>query len=232
MIKRRCFVLVVAAGLASTLRAQAQQPATAIVESEGAAKIAIAPEQLYFEFSKSFDGPTLIDAAAQANAFEKALTQALGDLDSTPTRHDPLRLRVPGGTKPLLKAFIRVTFPMPESNGSLDAPTKTAPLAELAEKIRKAGVSLMAEARFAGFDLSDRETSEQDAIARAAENALYHAEAVGALLEGRVIGAERITILETRWEGLDAAEGTLPIPPVVECHARVRISYQYSSPAR
>jgi len=52
------------------------------------------------------------------------------------------------------------------------------------------------------------------------------------LLEGHVLGAEHVTIVETGWDGLDVKDGTLPIPPMVECHARVRISYRYSSAAR
>ena len=124
-----------------------------------------------------------------------------------------------------------VVFPAmdaaPTATGS-----STPPLVELSEKMRKAGALLTATAEFVGFDVNDRETPERDAIARAAENALYHAEAVGELLDGQVTSADHVTIVETRWEGLDAANGSLTNPPSVACVARVRISYRYSPAPR
>ncbi len=231
MIPGRAFASLLMAGLACALNAPAQQT-TAIVQSEGEANVAVAPDEVKFEFTKNFGGPTLIDTATQAAVFEKSLTQALADLDSTPARQDPLRLSMPGVGRQDTVARILVSYPMPGEARAGGAAPGAPPLVELAEKIRKAGVSLLAKADFAGFGVSDRETPEQEAIARASENALYHAEAVGALLEGRVLSAERITITETRWKGLDENAGALPIPPAVECFARVQISYQYSSAAR
>ncbi len=230
MIARRAFAIALLAGFACAQSADAQQPA-AIVESEGKASVVVSPDTVLFEFTKDFTGPTLVDTEAQSVIFEKALTQALNDLDATPTQREPLKLTVPGLDNPIATAFIRVSYPMPEGSGPAGSVSGT-PLVTLAEKIRKAGVSLLARVRFAGFEVTDRETPEQEAIARASENALYHAEAVGALLEGRVIKAERITIVETGWEGLQAKESALSVPPAVECFARVRISYQYSSSVR
>ncbi len=224
----------IAAGILSGLLCAAfaaaqTTPSPTIIESEGHASVDVAPDQVRFEFSKSFDGPTLIDTAAQALAFEKAVTQALRDLELQPLKQDPVRLLVNGLRVPRTTARVSVAFAMPAESPAKDAaPT----LAELAEKVRKGGVSLLADAAFAGFGVNDRAAPEQEAVSRASENALYHAEAVGALLEGRVIGVERIVIVEADWDGLDAREGALPIPPAVQCRARVRISYQYSSGQR
>ena len=113
MIGRRAFASIVLSGLMWSLGAETQQQPTAIVESEGQAKVAVVPDEIRFEFTKSFDGPTLIDAAAQSAVFEKAVTQALNDLDSTPTRQDPVRLRVPGIGKAHATALIHVSYPMP-----------------------------------------------------------------------------------------------------------------------
>ena len=229
MVAGRAFASTIAAGLAFAFCAVAQNP-TAIVESEGEAKVAVAPDEIRFEFKKSFNGPTLTDSASQAAAFEKALTQALGDLDAAPLKQGPLQLSVPDAGHQTIDGKVRVSYGVPTANAAPGAAPRT-PLVELVERIRKAGVSLMAETAFAGFDVSDRETPEHDVIARASENALYHAEAVGELLEGRVLGVDRIEIAETGWKGLDTKDG-LSIPPVAECFARVRISYRYSTSVR
>jgi hypothetical protein len=226
----RRIAAVVLVGLGCIVRAGAQtSPPTTIIESEGQASVDVAAEEVRFEFTKTFDGPTLIDAAAQALVFEKAVTQALHDLELQPLRQDPVRLLVAGLGQPRTTARVSVTFPMPGEGRVAAAAPSAPPLADLAERLRKAGVSLLAEAMFSGFGVKDHAAPEQEAISRASENALYHADAVGALLEGRVIGVERIVIVETGWDGLDAINGALPIPPAVQCHARVRISYQYSS---
>jgi hypothetical protein len=224
----------VVAGLASSIHAMAQTPATpsTIIESEGQASIDVAPDEVKFEFSKAFAGPTLIDAAAQAIAFEKSVTQALEDLDLKPLRQDPVRLLMAGTGPPRASAKISAVFAMPKEASGDAAEGNAPPLAILAEKLRKAGVSLSTETVFSGFGVKDHAPPEQEAVSRASENALYHAEAVGALLEGRIMGVERIVIVETGWDGLDAAGGALPIPPALKCHARVRISYQYSSGTR
>lgn len=218
---------VLAIGLAC-LSAAAQQPT--VIESEGRASVAVAPDEVRFYFVKKFAGPTLDDIAAQAAAFEKSTAKALDDLDVTPLRQEPVQLLVPNMKTAEAVGRISAQFAVPAANATPGAGGPP-PLADLAEKLRKAGVSLLAEVEFGGFAVTDPAPLEQDVVARAAENALYHAEALGDLIEGRVTAVERISVQETRWEGLKPVEGALPIPPAVTCHATVRISYQYT-PAR
>jgi len=208
--------------------AHAQQPT--IIESEGHASVPVIPDEVRFHFVKKFDGPTLDDIAAQAAVFEKATAKALDDLDVTPLRREPVQLVVPQMRVAAATGKVSARFAMPASGGAPGAGGPP-PLAELAEKLRKAGVSLMAEVEFGGFAVTDPAPAEQDVVSRASENALYHAEALGQLIEGRVTGVDRISVEETRWDGLEPRDGALPIPPSVTCHARVRISYQYT-PAR
>lgn len=208
--------------------AQAQQPT--IVESEGKASVAVNPDEVRFHFVKKFDGPTLDDIGAQVAMFKKATAKALDDLDVTPLRHDPVQLSVPDVRQTRATGRVSVRFAMPTASATPGAGGPP-PLAELAEKLRKAGVSLMAEVEFGGFAVTDPAPVEQDVVSRASENALYLAEALGELIEGRVTGVERISVEETRWDGLEPSDGALLIPPTVTCHARVRISYQYT-PAR
>lgn len=217
--------------LAGLLCAAASAQQQTIIESEGKASADVPPNEVQFHFIKEFDGPTLDDVSAQAAAFEKATAKALDDLDVTPLRLDTVRLMVPQFQQASATGELVMRFAVP---GTSATPSAGGPpvLAELAEKLRKAGVSLRAEVRFGGFAVTDPAPVEQDVLARASENALYHAEALGALIEGRVTGVERISVEETRWEGLDAVDGQLPIPPSVKFHARVRISYEYTTAER
>jgi hypothetical protein len=223
----RHFAAALIVGLAC-VAARAQEPT--IIESEGRAFIEVAPDEVRFHFTKSFDGPTLNDITTQAAAFEKAAAKALDDLDVTPLRQDPVRLTVPQLQKASASGRVGVRFAVPAASAGTGAGGGPPP-AELAEKMRKAAVSLLADVEFAGFAVGDPAPAEQDVVSRASENALYHAEALGELIAGSVTGVERISVEETRWEGLEPVDGALPIPPVVSCHARVRISYQYT-PAR
>lgn len=224
----RAYIGVVLAIGMACISASAQQPT--IIESEGRASVAVSPDVVQFHFVKKFAGPTLGDITAQAATFEKSTTKALDDLDVTPLQQEPMQLLVPNMKSAEAVGRIAARFAVPAANTTPGAGGPP-PLAELAEKLRKAGVSLLAEVEFGGFAVTDPAPLEQDVVARAAENALYHAEALGDLIEGRVTGVERISVEETRWEGLKATDGALPIPPAVTCHATVRISYQYT-PAR
>ncbi len=207
--------------------APAQQ--ATVIESEGKASVAVHPDEVLFRLEKMFTGPTLDDVAKQAAAFEKAVTKALNDLNITPLGQDPAQLTLPG-LEPGALGQISVRFALPTAKQTPGAGGPPA-LADLAEKLRKASVSLMAQAEFGGFAVTDPAPTEQDVVARASENALYPAEALGELIEGRVTGVEKIVVEEIRWEGLEPKDGALTIPPAVTCHARVRISYQYT-PAR
>jgi hypothetical protein len=104
----------------------------------------------------------------------------------------------------------------------------TETLLDTAERVRKLAVATSAAVSFAGYTVSEREPIEQDAVARAAENALYLADAAGVLAQRQVVDVERLTVLETTWEGVGPGkDGNMPLPPAVQCRARISIAYRY-----
>jgi hypothetical protein len=206
--------------------ARSQTHAT-IIESEGQAEVEVPPDEVGFRLERSFSGPTLIDAMKQVRAFERSVSQGVSDLEMAIGRQDAVRVRVRQRASQL-EAWLVLWIPVTQTPGGGAAQTDD--LAEAAELVRKLAVSVSANATFAGYGVTDREPHEQEAVARASENALYLADAAGALAQRHVVDVERLTILETRWEGLvETQDGTMPIPPGVKCRARVRIAYRYES---
>ena len=202
------------------------QTAPTIIESEGEASIAVVPDEVGFRLERRFSGPTLTDALKQVRAFERAIAQGATDIELTVTRQEPARMNV--GQRPIgLNAYVELWVPASTKNRSTsDADA----LIEIAERVRKLGVTVSADVRFGGYGVLDREPVEQDAVARAAENALYLADAAGELAQRHVVDVERLTIVATTWEGVGpTVDGNMPVPAEVVCRARIRIAYRYES---
>ncbi len=171
----------------------------------------------------------MLDAMKQVRAFERVIAQGVTDLDIAGCRQEPAS--VSAAQRPIaLDAAVELWVPIAPADpatASADA------LIEIAERVRKLGVAASAEVSFAGFAVRDREPLEQEAVERAAEDALYLADVAGALAQRHVVDVERLTIVETAWEGVTApANGNMPVPPNVACRARIRIEYRYESGER
>lgn len=207
----------------ATFGAFAQDTPT-IIESEGEATIPVAPDEVGFRLERRFSGPTLTDAMKQVRAFERSVAQGVTDLELAMRRQDTARVRV--GQRPIgLDASVELWIAATPADRAAD-PAET--LIEIAERVRKLGVTVSADVRFAGYAVVDREPIEQEAVARAAENALYLADAAGALAQRQVVDVERLRIIEAVWEGVAApADGIMPVPAAVACRARIHISYRY-----
>lgn len=220
---------VLAAIALLTADAWTQTNAT-IIESEGQAEVEVPPDEAGFRLERNFSGPTLIDAMKQVRAFERSVSQGVSDLEIAIGRQESVRVRVRQRATQL-EASLVLWIPITQTSGG--GATQADALAAASELVRKLAVSVSANATFAGYAVTDREPHEQEAVARAAENALYLADAAGALAQRHVVDVERLTILETRWDGIaETQDGTMPIPPEVKCRARVRIAYRYEPGAQ
>ncbi len=211
--------------LAGSHHAAAQSEPT-IIESIGEAEVEVAPDEIGFRLERSFSGPTLTDAMKQVRAFERSVSQGLTDLQIAVSRQEGARAHVRQRAIQLEASLVLwIAMPAGAAGTSLSEA-----LVEISERVRKLAVTVSAHATFSGYGVADREPFEQDAVARAAENALYLADAAGELAQRHVVDVERLTILETRWDGVSATQdGTMPVPPDVKCLARVRIAYRYES---
>jgi hypothetical protein len=213
------------AALTSAGPALAQSSPT-IIQSEGTAAVEVAPNEMGFRLERNFSGPALTDAMRQFRAFERSIAQGVTDLELAISRQDPARLRVRQRAVQI-EASLTLWIATPGTSGDAQAEA----LVETSERVRKLAASVSANVGFAGYGVTDREPLEQEAVARAAENALYLAEAAGALAQRHVVDVERLTVLETSWDGVAPSDGSMPIPPNVSCRARVRIEYRFESGA-
>lgn len=206
----------------------AQNPPT-IIESEGEALVSVAPDEAGFRFTRRFTGPTMPEAMKQVRAFERAIAQGVTDLELTECRQEPVNISAT--QRPIaLDASVELWIPLTPADSAVIGPDA---LIDVAERVRKLGVTVSSEVSFAGFAVLDREPVEQEAVERAAEDALYLADVAGALAQRHVVDVERLTIVETAWEGVSApVNGNIPVPPNVTCRARIRIEYRYESGER
>jgi hypothetical protein len=214
--------------LAGGADAVAQTPPT-IIESEGEASIEVAPDELRFELERSFSGPTLVEAMKQVRAFERAVSQGVTELEIPVARQEGARIHVHQGP-----ARIDARIALSVGAGGKDRSQPSAPEAyvETGELMRKLGAAVSSEVVFAGYAVIDRDSAEREAVERAAENALYLADAAGELVQRHVVDVEKLTIVERRWDGIESPPGgAMSVPPEVRCYARVRIAYRYESGA-
>lgn len=203
------------------------QLAQSHIDSEGEATIEIAPDQAHFDLIKTFKGATLDDAADQALNFDQTVTQALRDVDLSPIARDPISLGLSRPPQVSAIATVGLAFTV---SASEERVKQIRALTNTVERVRKLAVSLGCDVVFRGFSITDPETVEQEAVARATENALYHADAIGMLLNARVTGVERVTVIETAWLGTQPEDNVpIPVPPILRCHARVRVDYAYEA---
>jgi hypothetical protein len=166
----------------------------------------------------------------QVRSFERSVTQSVRDLEIAVIRQESARVRVRQRASQLEVSIVLWVAASEASNSG--GASQAEELVEAAERVRKLAVSVSANAAFAGYAVTDREPFEQEAVARASENALYLADAAGELAQRHVVDVERLTILETRWDGVaESQDGSMPVPPEVRCVARVRIAYRYESGA-
>lgn len=206
--------------------AQAQESASRI-DTEGEATVDATPQEARFVVAKSFSGSTLDAAAQRAIAFGASVEQALRDLELTPLRRNPVALSLETRTPIAAEADVTLWFAVPNPG---DGQERVRAITDLVEGLRKLSVSLGCTVRLAGYELDDPERVEQEAVARATENAIYHADAIGNLVNARVTGVERVSVLEVTWSGRELQErDTLRVPPAMQCRARVRVYYTYAA---
>jgi len=207
---------------------EAQSPATTI-ESDGEATVSAVPDEIGFRLDRRFTGPTLIDALKQVRSFERTIAQGIADLDLPSARQESASLTLT--QSPIaIQAEVHVwlsALPAERNQSQTDA------LVDLAERMRKLGVTTTADVAFGGYAVRDPEPVEADAVARAAENALLLADVAGELAQRHVVDVENVRVVDTRWEGTEPTDdGHMPLPPAVACRAKVHIAYRYESAPR
>ncbi len=217
------------AALCGLLHSPAGHPQESLsrIDSEGEATIEAAPARARFVVTKNFPASTLDAAADRALAFGPSVEQALRDLDLAPIRRSTVAMALEPQPPVAAEAEVTLWFAVADSGRSGE---RIRAFTETVERLRKLSVSLGCAVRLAGYEVDNPESVEQEAVARATENAIYHADAIGELVGARVTGVERVSVLEVAWSGRERADTeSLRAPPQLRCFARVRVFYTYAS---
>jgi len=202
-----------------------------LIESTGTATIDVEPDEIVFLARQRYADASLESGNDRATAMRRTLESGMNDLELRPLRVSPVQIGLDLDGAPAVSAELELAF----AAGANDGPLPREAVARLAERLRKLAVATDIDIRFAGFAIREPETVEQDAVARATENALYHADAVGALVNAHVAGVERVTVDTVNWHGLavDSTDSSpVPWPPEVRCEAFVTVVYAYESAGR
>ena len=221
-------ILLCAFSIVTSHSAFGQSNAAPTVDSSGAATIEVAPEFAYFELVLIESGANFEASTQRALKFEENLRKAFEDLD-LPTgfiQMSGVRIEDAASTAATVHARVRFAF---DSASTPSSRART--LASIADRLRKAARSLDFEIKGPFFGVEDREAVEQEAIARATENALYKSDAVASLMNASIVAVRNVSVLDLRWgdQDLDVPGNASDLKRLL-CTARVRVSYQLSLP--
>lgn len=213
-------------GLSQGAFGQIESPPT--VDSSGKATIEAAPEFVDFSLVLRESGENLEASTQRVLKFEQNLRQALEDLDLPTVIIYTSGVRTGDVESTAATVHARVRFAFSPTSTPAD---RARNLASLADRLRKAARSLDFEINGSSFGVEDNEAVEQEAIARATENALYKSDAVASLMNASIVAVRSVSVLEVRWVDQDSAiPGSGSDVKRLLCTARVRVVYQISLP--
>ena len=211
-------VLLILIALPATSFAQFQNPPS--VESGGRATVKTPPSYVEITLEMQATAVNLAESTERVLRFEEGLSAAFQDLDLTPTSVEMSGVELLLIDRPHARIAARVRFDF-ASNSSAEDRAKS--MASWMDRIRKACASLKGTVEGYSFGVSDRVTSEQEAVARATENALANADVVGSLMDVNIVALQSAHITSVDWSEVgDTA--------ALECTAQVRVVYTLSVP--
>lgn len=194
------------------------------ITSEGSAVVSVAPSVVDFWLTSRFAGDSLREAAEKALAFEEKLKELLESRELKPDS-----LTVSGVSIPDLKVKEAVVSARVRFALSLysDAEERSLSLAKLCDAVRELGDALKCSAEGPFLGVAEREGVEQDAVARAVENALSKADAVSSLMDSQIVDVQEVVVQGVEWNPAGEPLPTLPDVQRLTCQARVTVVYRY-----
>lgn len=220
---RGTMAVVMACTFALSAHGQTDPPPT--IDCVGTADISFEPDYVEFWLTFRASGDSLEQAVEKTLPFEKKLLDALDDSDF---RGADVTMSGVGISDLLENRTImsaRVRFAVPRA---VDAEERALEFASLCDEVKRIGGALesIAEGPFLG--VNEAEAAEQDAIARATENALYKADAVAALMESNIYAVQTVSVLDVKWNDPGTPPTAVPDIVRITCKARVKVVYKYS----
>ncbi len=203
--------------------AQTAVAPTPTITSEGEAVVSVMPSFADFWFTAERVSDAILNAANQTIEFREAVEAAMSDRSPKPLTVEASSMNVPSAAGLVATLTVRVRFPIIQ-NAAEDERIRA--FATLCDALRATSATLNCAISGPVFGVSEAEQTEQQAVSRATENALYKADAIAALLQSQVYAVESVEIVETQW--LTKAEDSQEHPPSVSrlsCRGRVRVVY-------
>ena len=205
-----------------------QVEAPPIVESDGDAQIEVPPA--YAEFSLEYRRmeTTLKASTNRVLRFEEDLRKALKQADLLPISVRVSGVRFDGLPDTQARVLAHVRFTVDPLSTPEDRAHRTA---EVSDSLHEIAKLLNAEIKGPYYGIDNKEAVEQEAIARATENALYKADAVALVMNISIVAVQSVRVLDVNWgqEAATAGERRADADRLV-CTARTRIVYQMSAP--
>ncbi len=226
-IAHRSFLLcALLFGMSQWASGQTETPPA--VDSSGRATIEVAPEFVEFNLALRESGASLEASTQRVLKFEEDLRQALEDLDLPTGVIQMSGVQTGDMDRTAATVHARLRFAFAPASTPSDRARK---LASLADRLKKAARALNFEIHGTSFGVEDKETVEQEAVARATENALYKSDAVASLMNASIVAVRSVSVLDVRWGDQDSdMPGSGSDVKRILCTARVRVVYQLSIP--
>lgn len=208
-------------GLAAASAAQDDTHAT--IENIGRATIEVPPEYVEFVFSYSEAGVNLAAGAERLLAFVSRLREGLDDVDLSPRAVEASGLRLVLQENPRASIRVRTVFDL---GSNTDADGRSRMVASLSDRVKKVGAAFGCELAGPFYGTGEKDTTEQEAVARATEDALYRADAIASLMESSIAAVQRVRVLDVAWsdESSDDHQGRSDAKSLF-CTARVEVVY-------
>ena len=209
--------------LAATIHAYAQNELPATLTSSGRATVTAEPNVIEFRFQMTGAGDSIAAAATPLAAFEDNLRAAFRERELTPLSLNVSGLAIPPIEENQISVYAAVTLPVVRY-AVIEERIKA--MSELYTEIRELAAALKATVQGPTLNVDNPQQVEQQAVARATENALYKADAVAQLMDSEVYAVQDVTINSVEWNA-DPAE-----PPAnlaaIHCTAHVTVRYLYA----
>jgi hypothetical protein len=180
-----------------------------------------------FRFAYEATGDTAAEGAEKALQFPDALRKAVKDAAIDTDTLVFSGIGVPDMNQPRAVVSAELSIPLLRFATARD---KTLAFAAFCDSVR--GVAAQAGSRVEGpiLRIDAEQTIEQQAIARATENALYKADAVAAIMKARIYEVERVMVRDVVWDQ-PIADGPPFTPDItrIACSARVTVVYRFAA---
>lgn len=220
-----CFVFALVP-LAMTPAAVGQTDSLSTIDGVGEASVSVQPDYVDFWLTFRAKSNTLEESAAKALPFEKKLKEALEKKELATESVVVSGLSIPSINTPEAVVSARIRVPLPRF--SPDEKRGTA-FGALCDTIVAIGKMLGCAVEGPELQSENRETLEQDAVARATENALYRADAIAALMDSEIYAVQSVSVIDVKWSTGAGQKDVLPDLNRITCTARVKVVYRYAA---